>query len=224
MGIFEPHAAVQRHVFLARQRELHHQHLAGLAGRRVDQALLDLVDPGIRQQRNIEIRGLLGLVVKPQAGGDLGHGRFLRFDGVRPEDERNAGRSDSGFEIFLYRAQIAVIARSAATKQSSLTCGPELLRFARNDGQHHPSGRDRRRHGQERARDVPEQLPVGRQRHGMGGAGQDDELAVAVRQQIEELLDVGDGGDAVIFAAHQQHRRQHLVRNAPPAGSAVMSR
>ncbi len=44
------------------------------------------------------------------------------------------------------------------------------------------SRRDRRRHREERAGDVPEQVPVGRQRQRMRGAGQDDELAIAVRQ------------------------------------------
>src|SRR5690349_17274628 len=43
--------------------------------------------------------------------------------------------------------------------------------------------RNRRRHGQERPRDVPEQLAVDGERDRMGGARQDDELAVAVRQQ-----------------------------------------
>ena len=74
------------------------------------------------------------------------------------------------------------------------------------------SSRDRRRHGQERAGDVPEQMPVGRERQRVRGAGQDDELAVAVRQRVIKCLEVGDGGDAVIFAAHQQHRGQHFFR------------
>ena len=58
---------------------------------------------------------------------------------------------------------------------------------------------------------MPEQLTVDGERDRMGGARQDDELAVAVRQLVVEFLEVGDGGDAVIFAAHQQHRRQHLL-------------
>ena len=35
----------------------------------------------------------------------------------------------------------------------------------------------------------------------MGGAGQDDELAVSVRQLVKEFLEVGDGGDAIIFSS-----------------------
>src|SRR5450631_2130500 len=68
MGIFEAPAAVERHEALAGQRELHHQHGAGLSGGAIDCILLDLFDPGIRQQRNVEFRGLLGLAVEPQAG------------------------------------------------------------------------------------------------------------------------------------------------------------
>ena len=68
MGVFEPRAAVQRHEALAGQRELHHQHRAGLAGRAVDRVFLHRFDSRIGQQRNIEFRGLLGLAVEPQAG------------------------------------------------------------------------------------------------------------------------------------------------------------
>ena len=68
MGVFEPHAAIERHETLAGQREIHHQHRAGLAGGAVDGVLLDLFDPGIGQQRNVEFRRLLGLAVEPQAG------------------------------------------------------------------------------------------------------------------------------------------------------------
>jgi hypothetical protein len=57
--------AIQRHEFLARQREQHHQHRAGLAGRTIGAVVLDFHDVGIRQQRNIEFRGLLGLVFEP---------------------------------------------------------------------------------------------------------------------------------------------------------------
>ena len=46
----------------------------------------------------------------------------------------------------------------------------------------------------------------------MGDAGQDDELAVTVRQLVIEFLKIGDGSNAVILAAHQQHRGQHLLR------------
>ncbi len=42
--------------------------------------------------------------------------------------------------------------------------------------------------------------------------GRMDELPVAVGQQIEELLKVGDGGVPVILTAHQEHRRKHLLR------------
>src|SRR3979490_2050471 len=89
--------------------------------------------------------------------------------------------------------------------------------LARNDGQPssllvESSGRDRRRHGQKRPGHVPEQLPVGGERDRVRRTRKDDELPVAVWQQIIELLKVGDGGDAVIFAAHQQHRRKHLFR------------
>src|SRR5260370_39604084 len=72
------------------------------------------------------------------------------------------------------------------------------------------SRRDRRRHGEEGARDVPEQLTVGGERDGVGGTRKDDELAVAVRQQIKKLLNVGDGGGPVIFAAPQEHRGGEL--------------
>src|SRR5581483_3394754 len=59
--------------------------------------------------------------------------------------------------------------------------------------------RDRIRHVQERARHVPEQLPVDGEHDRVRGARQDDELAVAVRQLVVKFLEVRDGGDAVIF-------------------------
>jgi hypothetical protein len=71
--VFEPRAAVQRHEALAGQREVNHQHRAGLSGRAIDGVLLDVFDLGIRQQRNVEFRGFLGLAVEPQAGGNFGH-------------------------------------------------------------------------------------------------------------------------------------------------------
>src|SRR5512140_1510149 len=64
MGVFEPHAAVQRHEALAGQRELHDQYRACLAAGAVDSVFLHFLDSGIRQQRNIEFRGLLGLAVE----------------------------------------------------------------------------------------------------------------------------------------------------------------
>src|SRR3954465_2650529 len=73
--------------------------------------------------------------------------------------------------------------------------------LARKDGElgtGETSGRDWRRHRQEGARHVPEQLPVGGERDRMRGTRQDDELTVAVRQQVKEFLKIGDGGDAVI--------------------------
>jgi hypothetical protein len=39
----------------------------------VDGVFLDDLDARIRQQRNVEFRGLLGLAVEPQAGGYFGH-------------------------------------------------------------------------------------------------------------------------------------------------------
>jgi hypothetical protein len=71
-------AAVQRQETLAGQREVDHQHGAGLAAGGVRGIALDLLDPGIRQQRNIEVRGLLGFADKPQAGRNLGHREKLR--------------------------------------------------------------------------------------------------------------------------------------------------
>ena len=71
MGEIERLAAVQRHEALAGQRELHHQYRAGLSGGAIDGVLLHLFDPGIGQQRNIEVCGLLGLAIEPQAGGNF---------------------------------------------------------------------------------------------------------------------------------------------------------
>ena len=73
MGIFDPHAAVQRHEALAGHRELDDQHRAGLSGGTIDRILLHRFDFGVGQQRNVEFRGLLGLAVEPQTGGHFGH-------------------------------------------------------------------------------------------------------------------------------------------------------
>jgi hypothetical protein len=114
--------------------------LPGPAGRRVDQALLDLVDPGIRQQRDVEIRGFLGLVGKPQAGGDLGH-FFLTFWWRSSRGRTEPGRSDSGFEIF-YATRKSPSLRGAQRRSNpvflaALDCFAELVigrEFARPVG------------------------------------------------------------------------------------------
>src|ERR1700754_278557 len=77
VGEIERLAAVQRHEALAGQRELHHQHRTGLAGGAVDGVLLDVFDFRIRQQRHVEVCGLLGLAVEPQAGRDFRHRGIL---------------------------------------------------------------------------------------------------------------------------------------------------
>src|SRR3977135_2115236 len=50
---------------------------AGTICRAIDGIALNLLDPGIRQQRNIEVCSLLGLAVEPQAGRNLGHEQLL---------------------------------------------------------------------------------------------------------------------------------------------------
>jgi len=68
MGVFKPRASVQRHETLAGQREFHNQYRADFAGGAIDRVFLHLFDLGTGQQRNVEVRGLLGLAVEPKTG------------------------------------------------------------------------------------------------------------------------------------------------------------
>ena len=56
-----------------RQYELDDEDLPGLAIGKIGGTALNGIDSGVRQQRDVEIRGLLGFVGEPQAGRDLGH-------------------------------------------------------------------------------------------------------------------------------------------------------
>ena len=85
-------AAVQRDIALAGQGEGHHQHGAGLAGGAVGDVLLHMVDARIGQQGDVELRGLLGLALEPEAGGDLGHGGSSWV--VRAKDDRDRAAAD----------------------------------------------------------------------------------------------------------------------------------
>src|SRR6478609_6840683 len=131
---------------------------------------------------------------------------MVPFRRVRAEDERAGVEPTWGFGFFCSPEAPQTSLRGAlATKQSiyplyrDMDCFASLAMTAEKLT---ASRRDRRGHRQKRPRHVPEQLAVDGERDRMGGAGQDDELAVAVRQQIEEFLEVGDGGDTIIFAAH----------------------
>jgi len=59
------------HEALAGKRKADDQNLIGLAGRRIDEVFLHMVDPGIRKQRDVEFRSLLGFVCEPQAWGNF---------------------------------------------------------------------------------------------------------------------------------------------------------
>src|SRR6202011_6381347 len=87
-----------------------HQHGAGLSGGTVDRVLLDPVDPRIRQQRNVEFGGLLGLAVEPQAGGYFGHRQALLRDEV---DLRTSDQTSIRHRILEFFG-FSVIARSAS--------------------------------------------------------------------------------------------------------------
>src|SRR6185312_10883902 len=107
------------------------------------------------------------------------------FRGFRPKDDPR-----EGIPTLLRKIILSVI--------PGWSGGPDPeSRDSGFDAPHRPgmtatrSRRHRTRHVQERPRHVPEQLPVDRQRHRMRGAGQDDELAIAVRQLVEELLQIG---------------------------------
>src|SRR5262245_45663818 len=90
VGVLETPAAVERHEALARERELHHEHAAGLAGDAVHDVLLHAVDARIPQQRDIEIRRLFGLAVEPEAWGYLRHGAILSRAGLKNACARSA--------------------------------------------------------------------------------------------------------------------------------------
>ena len=59
---------------------------------------------------------------------------------------------------------------------------------------------------------MPEQLPVQALHHRVRHARKNDELAVAAGELFEEILQIVDRRDAVVFAANQQHRRHYLFR------------
>jgi hypothetical protein len=65
------------------------------------------------------------------------------------------------------------------------------------------SGRDRRRHDEELAHHMPEQLPVLGEHERMGATRKHRQLPVAVGQTFVEVIDIIDRGDAVILAARE---------------------
>src|SRR5712675_3517754 len=148
------------------------------------------------------------------------------FRHLPPEDERMGADPTGGLDYFLGREPAIrhCEERSDEAIHSSLraygllrgACHRARIRATRwlamtKERPARLSRRDRRRHGEKRPGHVPEQLAVGGKRNRVSRSRQDNELAVTVRQPIKELLEVGDGGDAVIFAARQEHRRKHLL-------------
>ncbi|MGY4330396.1 hypothetical protein ACVWWG_004813 [Bradyrhizobium sp. LB7.2] len=68
-SIFMP--PVERDQRLSGDRELDHEHGAFLAGRVVRNVALNVRDLRIRNERDVEFRGFLGIAVEPHAGNDL---------------------------------------------------------------------------------------------------------------------------------------------------------
>ena len=61
-------AAVQPEERLAQHGELHRQHVAGLAVGIIARRFVDRADAAVGESRGVELRGLLGVLVEPQAG------------------------------------------------------------------------------------------------------------------------------------------------------------